>query len=155
MPLPAAGANIQRPPADFDELVEWLEGWSYRLVLLEEYPLADLQAAIAATGNAIRSHRTEIETRLSRIGPGGQGTAPLLQVVRSDHEWFEISVDQFGWFLRIVEGEDHGGHRQALGQFGRVLAEALRRHRRDEQRLLSATKEHGPRTTSKSRENTN
>jgi hypothetical protein len=31
--------------------------------------------------------------------------------------------------LRIVERDDHGGNRQALGQYGRILAEALKEHR--------------------------
>jgi len=42
------------------------------------------------------------------------------------------SIEQLWWFYRVVEGEDHGGHRQALGQYGRILAEALRRHRAEE-----------------------
>lgn len=155
MPSWPTATDLRRPPADFDQLLDWLEGWSYRLVLLEEYPLEDLRAAVATTSAAVRAHRVDAEKQIRGLPAEGRGHAQLIQVVRSDHEWFEISVEQLGWFLRVVEGEDHGGHRQALGQFGRVLAEALRRHRRDERSLYSANESHHSRTASRSRENTN
>lgn len=154
MSVPAPTVDIRKPPQSFDDLVDWLEGWSYRLVLLEEYPLPDLRAAVATTTRAVRAHRADFEVRIAAVVTGA-GSSPLTQVVRSDHEWFELSIEQLGWFLRVVEGEDHGGHRQALGQFGRVLAEALRRHRRDERALLSTNDPRPSPTGSRSRQNTN
>ncbi len=50
----------------------------------------------------------------------------------ADHERFRTSVQQLWWFYAIVEREDHGGNRQALGQYGRLVCEALRRHRAEE-----------------------
>ena len=71
---------------------------------------------LAAAPKAARPPATSVEVRL-----------------RSEHERFRVSVVQLGWFLGIVERDDHGGNRQALGQYGRLVVEALRRHRADEQ----------------------
>jgi len=135
MPLWGPEVDIRNPPAGFDELIEWLEKWSYRLVLLEEYSIADLRAALRRVQQGVRAHGKEADPRPYAPFGADEEAERLVMVVRSDHEWFERSVEQFDWFLQVVEREDHGGHRQALGQFGRVFAEALRRHRRDERRL--------------------
>ena len=129
-------------PASFDELIDWLEGWSYALVLLENYTLSDLRAAIAAVASAVRSHREAADPWIIPLLGEDDETSRAARVVLHDHAWFVTSLEQFDWFFRVVEGDDHGGHRQALGQYGRVLAEALRRHRRDERRL--AAKRRGP-----------
>lgn len=128
MPAAVRRAALAPPPSDFDRLIEWLEDASNGLVLLEEYPLGDLQAMVRRVGEVVEIHGQEFDERLGPepVASGGSGTWALL---RADHNWFSISTAQFGWFLGIVEHEDHGGHRQALGQYGRLLAEALRRHR--------------------------
>ena len=137
--------DLRQPPEAFDDLVEWLEGWSYRLVLLEGYPLADLRSAIRAVDSAVRAHREAADPRLAPLLDEDPETARVARVVLHDHEWFGTSVEQFWWFFRVVEGEDHGGHRQALGQYGRVLAESLRRHRRDERWLEGRRQRRGHR----------
>ena len=134
MTIPRPTVDLRAPPEDFDETVEWLEGWGYGLVLLEEYALSDVTAAVRAVERAVRGHRAQWDPRIRAVRPGDEASDRAVRVVLSDHEWFEISLEQLSWFLRVVEKEDHGGHRQALGQFARVLAEALRRHRRDERR---------------------
>jgi hypothetical protein len=116
-------------------LIDWLERWSYGLVLLEEYPLADVRAAITEVENAVREHRISADRWAGPLQLADEEAARGAKVLLSDHEWFETSLEQFWWFFRVVEKEDHGGHRQALGQYGRVLGEALRRHRVDERRL--------------------
>jgi hypothetical protein len=123
-------------------LIDWLEAWSYNLVLLEEYPLSDVQAAVRTVSAAVRDHAGSAERRLAELPPRGEEFARGVRLVRNDHVWFVTSLEQFGWFLRVVESEDQGGHRQALGQYGRILAEALRRHRRDE-RWLEGKEEFG------------
>ncbi|MFI5413576.1 MAG: hypothetical protein ACHQ0I_03195 [Candidatus Lutacidiplasmatales archaeon] len=135
MPFPRPEVDIRSPPLDFDELVEWLERWSYRLVLLEEYPLHEIRSAIEAAETAVRGHRLSYDPWVLALSATEEGRAGEARVILSDHEWFVTSLDQFWWFFHVVSNEDHGGHRQALGQYGRVLAEALRRHRRDERPL--------------------
>jgi hypothetical protein len=135
VPFPRPTVDLRAPPRQFDEKVEWLEQWSYGLVLLEEYPLADLRAAIVEIERAVRAHRVTADRWVLPLRNSDEETARGAKVVLSDHAWFETSLEQFWWFFRVVEKEDHGGHRQALGQYGRVLAEALRRHLDDERRL--------------------
>ena len=137
--------DLRRPPENFDDLLDWLEGWSYRLVLLEGYPLADLGDAIRAVEVAVRRHRQSADLRLRPLLEEGADTSRVARVVLHDHVWFDTSLEQFWWFFRVVEGEDHGGHRQALGQYGRVLAESLRRHRRDERWLEEREERRGGR----------
>lgn len=136
MPFPRAVVDIRAVPADFDELIDWLERWSYNLVLLEEYPLTEVRSALDAVDRAVRDHRTETDRKLRLLPEASDEAARGKKVILSDHDWFETSLEQFWWFYRVVEKEDHGGHRQALGQYGRVLAESLRRHRADERTLL-------------------
>jgi len=144
--------DIRAPPQEFDSLIDWLEGWSYRLVLLEEYPLSDIRAAVSRVERAVQEHRSLFDARLDRLDPTDRETSRLVRILRSDHEWFGISLEQLRWFLGVVESEDHGGHRQALGQFGRVFAEALRRHRNDEEQLTTDSVERPPRTPRPPRE---
>lgn len=135
MTFPRPEVDIRAPPSAFDPIVDWLEAWSYRLVLLEEYPLSDVRAALEVVAKAVREHRASTEGWLAPLRDSDEATARIVRVLLSDHEWFETSLEQFDWFFRVVEREDHGGHRQALGQYGRVFAESLRRHRRDERSL--------------------
>jgi len=136
VPFPKANVDIHAVPTDFDELIDWLERWSYNLVLLEEYPLPEVKSALDAVDRAVRAHRTEADRRLRSLHDLSDESSRGRKVVLNDHEWFETSLEQFWWFYRVVEKEDHGGHRQALGQYGRVLGESLRRHRVDENALL-------------------
>ncbi len=137
MPFPRPFVDIDAPPSDFDALFSWFELVSYNLVLLEEYPLAAVQSACVRAGSALRTHAA------GPIGPHPRGldTLPMREMARllvADHAWFERSVEQLDWFLGIVQREDHGGHRQALGQYGRILSESVRRHRADERAYLDA-----------------
>jgi len=126
------------PPVEFDELVEWFDRFSTNLVLLEEYAPMDIRTVTRGFGNAVREHLSSFDAYLEHLPPPPGALAPSRAVLRSDHARFSESLEQLEWFERIVEGEDHGGHRQALGQYGRVLAEALRRHRTEERAYLRA-----------------
>ncbi len=135
MSFPRPDVDIRSPPQSFDELIDWLEGWSYRLVLLEEYPLPEIRAALLAVSDAVSAHRQSAEGWIGTLLAADPEAAQGAGLLQSDHERFEASLEQLWWFFRVVEKEDHGGHRQALGQYGRVLAEALSRHRAEERRL--------------------
>ena len=135
MTFPRPKVDIRAVPAEFDDVIDWLERWSYNLVLLEEYPLSDVRSAIAAVETTVRSHEEEADAWVRPLETAKGETGQRARVILNDHEWFSTSLEQFWWFFRVVEADDHGGHRQALGQYGRVIAEALRRHSRDERWL--------------------
>jgi hypothetical protein len=113
-------------------MVEWLGTWGDRLVLLDEFPLLDVQAAVATAQERIRAHGLDW-VRESLREYSKLRASELAEVLRSDHRHFEMSVLGLRELLGVVEHEDHGGHRQALGQYSRLLAAAFVRHRRDEQ----------------------
>ncbi|HTT73624.1 MAG TPA: hypothetical protein VMG99_05695 [Thermoplasmata archaeon] len=130
-----AAPPLPPPPPGFDEAVDWLESWSLRLVLLEAYALDDLRAAVGAARSILAAH---MQTEVPDPGPSApRAQRELAARLRSDHAWFLGSIDQLGGLFAVVDAEDHGGHRQALGQYGRILAEAVRRHRRDERRFAA------------------
>jgi len=137
VPFPRPYVDIHRPPKEFDALVDWFELVSSNLVLLEEYSITDIRSALETLTGAIDAHRREAS--LDPPDPPFEASehADLAQLLSVDHEWFRISVEQLYWCFAVVEREDHGGNRQALGQYGRVLAESLRRHRSDERRFLA------------------
>jgi hypothetical protein len=126
--------RVLAPPAEFDPFLVWLAEVSDRLVLLEEFSLEEIRSGMKITRERVLEHLRS-STR-SQSAPGSAPRAQELEaIVRSDHDWFEISLAELAGLVRVVEREDHGGHRQALGQYGRLLATALTRHRRDEAEL--------------------
>ncbi len=130
----AARSSVPRPPHGFDETVDWFERISYDLVLLADYPLPELREAVRHFERAVREHVEAPAPPASGRRPTGP-REELERVVAADHAWFLDSLGELAELFSVVVGDDHGGNRQALGQYGRVLAEALRRHRRDEGRL--------------------
>jgi hypothetical protein len=132
------GDGIPTIPEDFDETVDWFEHLSSRLVLLADFPLADLERAVLAFEARVGRHVREFASWLDTTNPAPGRVAEARALLRADHAWFGTSTEQLGWFFRIVASEDHGGHRQALGQYGRVFTESLRRHRVDERAYLEA-----------------
>jgi len=119
-------------PSELDPLIVWLDTASDGLVRLEPYRLDELRAMVRRVADVVATHTREYDGRLGRAPPPG-GRPATWALLRADHAWFSVSLEQLAWFFGIVENEDHGGHRQALGQYGRLLAEALRRHRDLEQ----------------------
>jgi len=124
--------ELERPPNDFDELVEWFDRISKALVLLEEIPLPAVRRAVSAIADGVTSHCESRRDPDLRRSQGGPDAARHSHVLRADHDRFATSVQQLWWFYGVVEREDHGGNRQALGQYGRLLSEALRQHRVEE-----------------------
>jgi hypothetical protein len=117
--------DIRNPPADLDGLVDWFDRVSANLVLLEPYDREQVRLAVEAMERGMRAH-------LARAARGGSTSDGPESRLQGDHARFVVSIDQLQWFFRIVDRDDHGGNRQALGQYGRVLTEALRRHLADE-----------------------
>lgn len=122
--------NPRRPPPGVDALVEWFDRFGSELVRLAEYPLPVVEAAVETFSAAVRAHLAAADP------PDGFGVGSLRPVrerlLEGEHARFRTSLEQLAWFLSVVRGEDHGGHRQALGQYMRVLAEAFRLHRDEE-----------------------
>ncbi len=138
MELEPSALDLARPPATLEELVDWFEALSYGLVLLEPYPLTGVRGAMDRFHQEVRLHSDRADSRLAHDSPRIDPLARrLAELVRADHRWFEISFDQLDWFLRIAEENGHGGNRQALGQYGRLVADAVRRHLADERLLAS------------------
>jgi hypothetical protein len=122
---------VRRPP-DLDALIESFDRLSSGLVLLERRPLGEVRDAIEALEAAVQAHVTAAGAAPATTDGRARERSGRVGEIESDHRRFPTSLEQLWWFYRIVEGDDHGGHRQALGQYGRLLAEALRRHRADE-----------------------
>lgn len=137
MTEPLQVSQAVSPPVELASMADWFESLSYGLVLLVPYPLDNLRAAVRAFERAMARHSVEWDSKHARAASEAPSRNPLARVVESDHTWFSTSFEQLRWFLGIVENEDHGGHRQALGQYGRLVSEAVRRHLDDERRLLA------------------
>jgi hypothetical protein len=135
VPYPRPSVDIRRPPEDLDDLIDWFELVNYNLVLLEEYPLEEIRASLETVTQAVEAHLDSASIPPADPRSRADPRADLRSLLLADHEWFRTSLEQLWWFFAVVEREDHGGNRQALGQYGRVLAESLRRHRRDERRF--------------------
>ena len=138
----------ERSPAGVDEALERFDRFSSALVRLEVFSLEEVRGSVAA-------FLTEVEVHLggSPIPPVGSDRPPRAGPPEGDrlegeHERFRTSVDELRSLLGVVEGDDHGGHRQALGQYGRIFAEALRLHRRDERAATAADGPGGARVPS-------
>jgi len=145
---PPLEVDIRSPPADLDGRIEWFGRVSDRLVLLEEYPLSDIAFAVDQIAASVQDHLHEVAGNPERRdGVAGPSTGPAA-ILRADHGLLPVSLEQLRWFYGIVAREDHGGHRQALGQYGKVLAEALQRHREEERERQTGGAEpaSGPRT---------
>jgi hypothetical protein len=136
--FPRPLVDIDHPPPEFDDLIEWFELVSYNLVLLADYRMDQIRAAVAVMDAGLSAHLAGAPSLESPGSDGIRAESALERVLASDHVWFESSREQLAWALGVVDGDDHGGNRQALGQYGRVLTEALRRHRRDERRSYGA-----------------
>ena len=120
-------AEAGRDPSELDPWIDRLDRLSAGLVLLEPVPLHEIEAFFRDLDRTLSDHLASARSLDRR--PRGSGLEAL---VRADHERLPTSLDQLWWFYGIVARDDHGGHRQALGQYGRLLAEALRRHRDEE-----------------------
>jgi len=105
-PCPSGG-----PPTQLPELIPWFEEFSRGLVRLSNPSLPEIRAAISTLEAALRA---------CPPGPSNPGGRTF------DVGLWREALGQLRWLLGIVERDDHGGNRQALGQYGLLVAESLR-----------------------------
>jgi hypothetical protein len=125
-------------PTEFEAIVDWFDHICCGLVLLEEDPREDVEASVGRLDAAVRAHLRDFEAGVGPSDATADSRRGLRQTLDADHARFFVSLEQLRWFYARVETEDHGGNRQALGQYGRVLTEALRRHLREEYEYLAS-----------------
>ncbi|HTS32490.1 MAG TPA: hypothetical protein VMI55_00940 [Thermoplasmata archaeon] len=130
-----------RTDATLDAAIERFERFSSGLVRLEPAPLDTVRSEIDRFALELERHLA-VKPRRRRMGAGGGSPTPRLELLGREHDRFRTSVEELRGILEVVAADDHGGHRQALGQYGRILAEALRLHRVDEK---ARGRDRGPR----------
>ena len=109
---------------------------AHGLVLLSPTPLSDLERSVEDLADRMRSHVRETEREWERRS-SREPRAAIRSRAKADHDRFVTSIEQLRWFLDIVRHDDHGGNRQALGQYWKVVLEALRRHIEEERAATS------------------
>lgn len=114
------------PSSGIGRAAEWLESLGRSLVLLEGPAIGQLRTELEVFDRILRDHIAGAQGGSERTSRAPTATRRALV---SDHERFETSLDQLWGLVRIVEHDGHGGNRQALGQYARIFAEALERHR--------------------------
>jgi hypothetical protein len=133
--------SLRGPPIEIDEVTERFDRTCDALVRIEAVPLTEVRAAVDHFARALEQHCQNRDAGTPPTGPTHPpATADLSRLV-ADHLRFAMSVDQLRWFYGIVEHEDHGGNRQALGQYGRIAVEAVRLHREEERRTEERARE--------------
>ena len=113
---------------------EQLERHSEELVALATTPVEVLRRTVAhLERELLHDHPALVARRLRELCLIGPGPARLVQ----DHGRFPEGFAELRGLLHVLEQDDHGGNRQAVGQYGRVLLEAIRRHLVEEELLLA------------------
>lgn len=133
-PSPANPPRIGR--SELREELAAFESLSRGLVLLEEIPEAELFERIARFDKLLREHLNGAAPSLEQGPPDG----PLGE----EHRRFVEAVGVLEWLGGIVAHDGHGGNRQALGQYGKILSEALRDHLDREEGTEAPSGPHGP-----------
>ncbi|HYB63023.1 MAG TPA: hypothetical protein VEE86_01190 [Thermoplasmata archaeon] len=133
--------DLERHDADLDDAVERFDRFAAGLVRLEPFSLEEVRRSVGTFVGRVERHLREH----GGGGPPPSGEPRPRQPVRRgpdlglEHERFRSSIVELSAYLAVVERDDHGGHRQALGQYGRIFAEALRLHRGDERAETART----------------
>lgn len=123
--------------AELDAVLDGLDRFALSLVRVEPHALEEVRRFVDQFSALVERHLAEASRPEPRPRAAARPAPELLARIAAEHERFYASVEQLRGLLRVVEEDDHGGHRQALGQYARLLVEALRSHRADE-RLLAA-----------------
>lgn len=111
-----------------------------RLVGLEPIPLEALTGEIERLATCLLIEHPQ-KVRPFLRGGSERATSPgLARMLEREHRWFGESIGGLRELARILSVDDHGGHRQALGQYWRLVVESARRHLNDE----VATSDAGP-----------
>jgi hypothetical protein len=107
-----------------------------RLVLLEEIPHALVHAAAQRLEADLAHEHSKLSSQALRDfeRAGSDGLARQTRLI-AEHVAFADACEELRRLVELVERDGHGGNRQALGQFWRLLLESVRRHLDDERDL--------------------
>jgi hypothetical protein len=108
------------------------------LVLLHDHPLRVLQREADRLRQRLLGHHPGSMEWMLRETEAAGGDRAASRRIRSEHERFTSSLAQLDWLLTIVRENDHGGNRQALGQYWRILLGSMVPHMEEESRLVEA-----------------
>ena len=131
MPAGATGGQ-DRPEGALDAELEAFDRFATALVRLEPFTLDEVRVEVRRFAAAVEHHLRASRPHQSRTGSSRSQRPAIGGRLDREHERFRTSVEELRLLLQVVERDDHGGHRQALGQYGRIFVEALRLHRGDE-----------------------
>jgi hypothetical protein len=121
-----------RGSRSLEEEVDHFDRFASGLVRLEPYSLEELRRTVGEFTTLVERHLDRAERTSRPAIAMGRTELSRPGLLEGEHQRFRTSLAELRGLLGVVEREDHGGHRQALGQYGRILAEALRAHFRDE-----------------------
>jgi hypothetical protein len=116
---------------EIDTALADFERFASSLVHLEPRPLDAVRQGVEQFVAVVQRHLDGRATTDGQRSTAAEGAVTLTDRLGLEHERFRASLEGLRGLLAVVVGNDHGGHRQAPGQYGRVLAEALRSHRAD------------------------
>jgi hypothetical protein len=124
--------------ADLGALVTEQSAVADGLVLLHDHSLSVLQRETdRLRERLLERHPGSMEWMLRETETTG-GDRAASRRLRAEHERYRASLAQLDWLLTIVRENDHGGNRQALGQYWRILLGSIVPHVEEETRLLHA-----------------
>jgi hypothetical protein len=110
------------------------------LVRIEPVTLGTIATEVDAIERALLGdHPRTVDPFLAEAPALPDRTERLRLVLIEEHRRFPESIGQLRWFWGVVRNEDHGGHRQALGQYWAILLESVVRHLEDEAYYLGAS----------------
>lgn len=130
-----AAASLQA----LEALLTRSEGWAQRLVRTEAVPVEEFRTGfLELEQTLVQDHIPLWEPLLEEHDAQRVAGAAAPELLRREHRIFPGSLEQLRWFHLLVVRDDHGGNRQALGQYLRIFHEALARHVADESKCLAA-----------------
>ncbi len=119
------------------QLLRWQGALADALVRLEPVARAEVVEEIdRLDATLLGDHPRAVRSALRALLERRPAAEPQVRRLRTDHAMFQTSLEQLRWFFQVVDEAPHGGNRQALGQYWRVVLEALDRHLTEEERLL-------------------
>lgn len=142
-PPGAHGAQVLRreAPEEIERIRRLLATWRRLpddLVHLEPIPADELDRAARELASAFERHRMRLDLWLATSMDAHPASRRRAERLLADHEQFGESILELRALREIVRRDGHGGNRQALGQYWRLVWEALARHVTEEEDLLDS-----------------